>query len=506
MRMKREEHALTEATIGSTVDEATTIPAPSVLAPIVPTERIDLMDVLRGFALIGILLMNVEWFNRPIAELLRLDTTLTGVDHAVAWTVKIFVEGKFYKLFSLLFGMGFAVMLTRAEAKGLPFTAMFLRRMGALFLFGVLHMVLLWNGDILHDYAVGGLLLLGWVALFRWRRLRRFNTDRFLRRFSLIAIALPLVVGSVVGFGYGLTHDPSEARGAWQERQQTEPRVEAMLAEAKAGKRDLTAEPKTKEKVDLDKLSVARRIEKRAETQARRRAQHDKEVAEEIKTFKQPSYGVATRYRAEQTLRRLARTPFFALFILLPIFLFGFWLIRSGVVSDPEPHLPGFRIVALVGLLFGFIFSVGAYTIIHHPVTQLVNAFSAIGFMMTLLGQLLMTAGYVAFFVLVMHRARWRERLRWLAPMGRMALTNYLMHSLILTTLFYGYGFAQFGRISRAPQMLLVVAIIAFQALFSRWWLSRFQYGPLEWLWRSITYWQWQRLRLPAPSAEPVAQ
>lgn len=472
------------------------------MAPIVITERIDLMDVLRGFALMGILLMNVEWFNRPIAELLRLDTTLTGLDHATAWTIKIFVEGKFYKLFSLLFGMGFAVMLTRAEAKGKPFTAMFLRRMGALFLFGMLHMVLLWSGDILHDYAVGGLLLLGWVALFRWRRLRRFDTDRFLRRFSLIAIALPLVVGAAVGFGYGLTHDQGEARRAWQERQQTEPRIEAMLAEAKAGRRDLISEPKKKEKVDLDKLSPAQRIERRAEAHARRRAEHDQDVVEETKAFKQPSYWVATRFRAEKSLNRLAKTPLFSLFILLPIFLFGFWLIRSGVVRDPEPYLPAYRIVALVGLLFGFIFSVGAYTITHHPVTQLINAFSAIGFMMTLLGQLLMAAGYMAFFVLAMHSPRWRERLRWLAPMGRMALTNYLMHSLILTTLFYGYGFAQFGRIPRASQMLLVVAIVALQALLSRWWLSRFQYGPLEWLWRSITYWQWQPLR--AHSAAPV--
>jgi uncharacterized protein len=498
--------AVTEVTteaIASTEDDPASVPAPSVLAPIVSMERIDLMDVLRGFALIGILFMNVEWFNRPIAELLRVDTTLTGLDHAVAWTIKIFVEGKFYKLFSLLFGMGFAVMLTRAEAKGQPFAAMFARRMGALFLFGMLHLVLLWSGDILHDYAVGGLLLLGWVALLRWRRLRRFDTDRFLRRFSLIAIAFPLVVVSAFGFGYGLFHDPSESRQAWQERQQAEPRIEAMLTEARAGKRDLT-EPKKKEKVDLDKLAPAQRIEKRAETHARRRAEHDKDVAGEIRAFKQPSYWVATRFRAEESLSKLANTPFFALFILLPIFLFGFWLIRSGVVRDPEPHLPAYRIVALVGLLFGFIFSVGAYTIIHHPATELVNAFRAVGMMMSLLGQLLMAAGYVASFVLAMQRARLRERLRWLAPMGRMALTNYLMHSVILTTLFYGYGFAQFGRIPRAPQMLLVVAIIAMQALLSRWWLSRFQYGPLEWLWRNITYWRWQPLRLPAPSAEPV--
>lgn len=490
----------------ASIADATPNQDPPVLAPIVATERIDLMDVLRGFALIGILLMNVEWFNRPIAELLRLDTTLTGIDHAVAWCVKIFVEGKFYKLFSLLFGMGFAVMLTRAEAKGQPFAAMFVRRMTALLLFGMLHMVLFWGGDILHDYAVGGLLLLGWVALLRRPRLRRFDTDRFVRRFSLIAIAAPLVIGATVGFFAGLTRDPGESRRAWEERLRVEPRVEAMLAEAKAGRRDLTSDPKKKKegKVDLDKLPPAQRIEKQAEKQARSRAEHEKEVADEIKAFSQPSYWEATRFRTVISLQKLAKTPIFALLVLFPIFLLGFWLIRSGVLRNPEPHLGAYRIVALVGLLFGFLLSIGAYTILNHPATQLVNAFTAVGFMMNLLGQLLLAAGYLASFVLMMQRVRWRERLQWLAPMGRMALTNYLMHSLILTTLFYGYGFAQFGRIPRAPQMLLVVAIIAMQALLSRWWLSRYQYGPLEWLWRSITYWQWQSLRLPVPVGEPA--
>ena len=161
-----------EATESAERADASTVDTP--LAPITAARRIDAMDILRGFALIGILLMNIEWFNRPIAELPRFDHALTGFDHAASFLVMLLVQGKFYKLFSLLFGMGFAIMLSRAQERGQPFTAVFLRRMLALWLIGVAHLVFFWGGDILHDYAVGGLLLLGWVGLWNRGRMKRF--------------------------------------------------------------------------------------------------------------------------------------------------------------------------------------------------------------------------------------------------------------------------------------------------------------------------------------------
>ena len=136
------------------------------LAPVTDAARIDVMDILRGFALIGIVLMNIEWFNRSGTEIRSFDTSLTGLDHAVGWLVRAFVEGKFYKLFSLLFGMGFAVMLLRARELGRPFGAWFIRRMLVLMLIGYAHAILLWDGDILHDYAFAGLVFLGWIYLF----------------------------------------------------------------------------------------------------------------------------------------------------------------------------------------------------------------------------------------------------------------------------------------------------------------------------------------------------
>ena len=102
---------------------------PSSLTPIALDQRIGVLDILRGFALIGILLMNIEWFGRPIASLGEAYVELSGLDHAAGWLIRCFVEGKFYKLFALLFGMGFAIMSNQAIRKNRPFGAWFSRRM-----------------------------------------------------------------------------------------------------------------------------------------------------------------------------------------------------------------------------------------------------------------------------------------------------------------------------------------------------------------------------------------
>ena len=140
----------------------TTLPVPDQdLVPITANQRIEALDVVRGFALLGIFLMNIEWFNRPITSLgAGMPTGLTGLDWWASWFVLYFVQGKFWTIFSLLFGMGFAVMLTRAERAGREFKIVYLRRVLALAVFGAAHFILLWEGDILFSYAVGALMLM----------------------------------------------------------------------------------------------------------------------------------------------------------------------------------------------------------------------------------------------------------------------------------------------------------------------------------------------------------
>jgi hypothetical protein len=139
------------------------IPSPrGPFAPVAASQRIEALDVVRGFALLGIFLMNIEYFNRPIAVLLieGMPRDLTGADWLASWFIAYFVQGKFWTIFSLLFGMGFAVMLVRAERAGREFIRVYLRRILALAVIGAVHFIYVWEGDILFSYAVGALGLL----------------------------------------------------------------------------------------------------------------------------------------------------------------------------------------------------------------------------------------------------------------------------------------------------------------------------------------------------------
>lgn len=146
-------------------------PTPAALVPMLPNQRILALDVVRGFALIGIMLMNIEFFNRSTSGILEgMPNGLTGLDWAASWFIAYFVQGKFWTIFSLLFGMGFAVLLTRAERAERDFLGPYLRRIGALAVFGAAHYIFLWDGDILFSYAVGAGALL--ILLYgKWKYL-----------------------------------------------------------------------------------------------------------------------------------------------------------------------------------------------------------------------------------------------------------------------------------------------------------------------------------------------
>ena len=147
----------------------TTLTEPTTLSPVSPAERIQSLDVIRGFALFGIFLMNVEFFNRPISEIGQgMQLGLTGINWFSSWFVNYFVQGKFWTIFSLLFGMGFAIMLSRAEQAQRAFLGPYLRRILGLATFGAAHYSFLWAGDMLFSYAVGAGALL--VLLYgKWK-------------------------------------------------------------------------------------------------------------------------------------------------------------------------------------------------------------------------------------------------------------------------------------------------------------------------------------------------
>ncbi len=478
-------------------------PAPSGnLAPISESKRIDVMDMLRGFALIGIILMNIEWFGRSISELGQFNFDLSGGDWSAGWLIRLFVEGKFYKLFCLLFGMGFAVMLIRAQEVGRPFGAWFTRRMLFLFLFGMCHMIFLWPGDIVHDYAVAGLLLLGWVSLLNRGKMKRFNNPTSFLHIGLGMLCVPMIVGMLAGIFFGVTTLRADFAENYDKRVEVDAAAE-LIAQDPTRSSALIAKAKEDEEagkmpeiIDEDAMEDEALLAHKAEQQFLAEHAIDEQVAGEKLALTEGNYWQATQYRLEETGRRIVTTPIFGLFFVFPLFMIGYWFIASGVLRAPKEHKVLFKSMAYVGCFFGIFISICALLILTYPAAEHGMALMGIGHALFGLGQMLMTAGYLGAIVLLSLTQRGHRWLGWLAPMGRMALTNYIMNSLVLSSIFFGYAGGMYGEISRAEQVGLVAVILVVQAVFSALWLKQFRFGPLEWLWRSLTYLKVQPMRV----------
>ncbi len=465
------------------------------LSPVKENARIDVMDILRGFALIGIVFMNIEWFNRSGTDIRTFDVSLTGLDHATGWLIRAFVEGKFYKLFALLFGMGFAVMLIRAKEVGRPFGAWFVRRMLVLMLIGYAHAVLIWDGDILHDYAFAGLVFLAWIYLFETRWLSRFNRPVIFLRIGVIWLLLPLVVVTFSGIGLGTQSTHDDIAHQWQRDLAVAEAVEQRLAEP-APENEASVENDSVAEFQLEELSVEELKEKDIESWVTAERRWTRKAEEQVEIMSGDSYLDAVRYRISHLQRDAGNMIFFTFILLIPIFLVGYWFVASGVLKHHREHQQLFGSIAIIGLIFGSMLSVSGLLMLQHPLWDISDSIAAIAFWIFNLGQLVLAAGYFGLIVILAGRPACYRMLKWLAPFGRMALTNYIMQSLILVLLFHGYAGGLYGEISRASQVLVVIAIVIFQIALSAWWLKRFRFGPLEWLWRSATYMSWQRLRV----------
>ena len=209
------------------------------------------------------------------------------------------------------------------------------------------------------------------------------------------------------------------------------------------------------------------------------------------------TYAEAVDYRARRFLQKAAG-DFGGAGLFIGMFLIGAWFVRAGVMERSREHLPLFRRLALVGLPLGIGLGLaGSLIAMHHtPGDRLDGWGIAMG--LTMLGNLPACVGYVSLVVLMLHGAPALSaftRIRVLAPMGRMALTNYLTQSLLCALFFHHYGLGQWG-LSRAWQVVFVLVVYTAQVAFSHWWLARFRYGPMEWLWRGFTYRETPKLRL----------
>lgn len=427
----------------------------SALAPIAQGERLELVDALRGLALFGILLVNVEWFANPLAsDFTDQDNPLPLHERAAQSAIAIVAEGKFYSIFSMLFGFGMAMQMGRAQIRGRPFVATYVRRLSALLLIAALHVRLLWFGDILHAYAVLGFGLL----LFRNCRQRTLLT--------LAAISLFGVPALFAGLG-GL---------AWLASLAPEGSAASHPASA-----EVTSQPVATPSL-FDKADVARFFTELLER--------------ENQAYRSASFVVAADQRLEDfaVAAGLILTIYPVVFAL---FLIGLWLARQGALHDPHTNRRGLKRALVIGLLLGVPMNVAGVWLL--PAANADD--SGVGWLLmaplTILAGPMLAMAYVSGIALGSLTRIGARASAWLAPAGRMALSNYLMQSLICTTLCNGYGLGLFGRISPLAGIALAVALFAMQVALSRVWLQRYRFGPAEWFWRVLTYGRWHAARAP---------
>ena len=408
-------------TPGSPVTNA--IPA---LQPLSTTDRITVMDILRGAALFGILLMNIEAFTGPLdLSFTGVDPHWHGLDYLADALVYVFVQGKFFLLFSLLFGAGFAVMAQRAQGAGRDFTPIYLRRSVALLLIGACHALLVWSGDILLVYALLSFLLLG------------------TRRWPLSM--LPAMGALVYAFAVGLSL------------------LFALLvgAAARGGS-------------PLDSAGSMR-------------------AAQEVIEAQRLAYGQGSW--AQANVQRLAdlRHMIGGILITGPeifgMFLIGAWFARSGALADPMRFAPLYARLRWIAMPVGVVLMLASAAWHPYLAPGEFTVQTGLSYALAAVASLLMALGYLGWIVHARHA------LGWLAAAGRMALTHYLLQSLLCTWLFFGYGLGFFEQLPRAWQLVFAVALFALQVGISHLWLARFGHGPMEWLWRAMTYLQWPPLR-----------
>lgn len=500
----------------------------SPFTPLAPAERLDALDVVRGFALVGICIVNVEFFNRPVVESGQgIPAGLHGLDALVAVCVAYLFTGKFWTIFSLLFGMGFALMLERASAAGRPFLPAYGRRVAVLGAIGLLHHSLLWSGDILISYAVGALALL--LTLFAPPRVlvTALTVSLALAQFPQLGfggwtvapiafagvvglylragkrILFPLLVGIpgvlmlaavVVNLVGGRDADLMALGGtgtllivlgflAW--RDDAPPTARLLRA-------GVAIVMLTYALVALDAGLRFAAPASEATSTLREREQIARSLQEK-QVLTSGSYRDAVAMRVTHLPPRLRDETGFAI-ILVGVFLIGAWFARSGVIAHAAQHRLLLRRLAWIGIPLGVGLGVaGAFISTGSPPGADGGAYELANGLATL-GSLPAALGYIAVVLLMLHSRGVLTKIGVLAPFGRMALTNYLTQSLVFALLFYGHGLGWWG-IGRAAQVGIALLLCALQIGLSHWWLARCQYGPAEWVWRALTYLAWPPMR-----------
>jgi uncharacterized protein len=405
-------------------------------APVSKPNRIETLDVLRGFALLGILTMNIRAMAAPLSSYMYPAGLFeyTGASRLAYLFTSTVSDLKMMGLFSMLFGASVLLYATKTTATGDPPRALWFRRMAWLLVFGMVHAYLIWGGDILVPYALCGMLILWWV--------RRLPAGAL-----LAASMLVLAIGAALTVAHGLE---------WESLSEAERAPEAAIMKP------------TPEQAQADLQWMLAPY-----TQA---VIHDAPV---IFMF--------------QTLMFVA----FFLWRCSGMMLLGMALYKWGFL-DGSRSTSTYARTAAVCLPVGL--SLCAYGALEIDRTGFALPERIILDLWNYAGAVLVSVGYAAIIILAIKHDILRGVRHALGAVGQMALTNYLATSIVTSALFKGWGLGLAGRFDYAEQLIVVAAIWTVQLLASPMWLARYQFGPAEWLWRSLTYGSRQPLLRGRPS------
>ncbi|HEX6226763.1 MAG TPA: DUF418 domain-containing protein [Chryseolinea sp.] len=435
--------------------------SPSLIGgPVMQSERIILLDSLRGIAVLGILLMNIPGFALPYIQIYdpAVRNELAGPNYYAYYFVELVLEGSQRAIFTMLFGAGMLLFLGRMEKKvdGLMVAEFYFRRQLWLLAFGLFNAyVLLWFWDVLYHYAILGMLL------FPFRRV----TPKAL----------------LIGAGFCLVMMTARENLNFYREKGVIHRGEAVAAIdttkvklSDAQKEDLLAMQGLKE-------------ESSKESKERDMKKNERKVL--------GSYADLYQDHSERSYRGETAGVFHFLFWDALIFMFiGMAFYKTGIITGTQPART-YAWLCIVGLGIGlpisyfrlqplFEHGFNFYSIAKHEhfeFYELSRVFRSLGIFGAIM--LLYKSGWFKWLFAIMR------------PVGQMAFTNYLMQSFLCGLIFYGIGFGLFGKLQRYEMYYVVLGVWIFQILFSHVWLRYFQFGPLEWIWRSLTYWKNQPLK-----------
>lgn len=427
--------------------------AAATLQPTARGERLEILDVLRGFAILGILFVNIRaiGFSEAI-YVLGDDMFPDTLDRMARFFVDVVIQGKVYTIFSFLFGVGMAAQATRLAGRP-GFYAFFIKRLLVLLGIGLAHDILVWNGRILPAYALLGLLLLPFLK-------RKPKTQLI---WAAILIVLPALVLPAIAIA----------------RQPPPPPASVEQPAAPAG----------------ESAAPASDAEARAaERQERIQAMYDADV----ERFRTASYFDLVRYRISLLPQTLGTIAMYASY-MVGVMLLGMAAWGGGWFHRAAEFGRRYRAILGWGLVFGIAGNVAFFQAAElFPGRSPAGMFArSVGFF---LGNPALALAYVAALVLWWQTRSGHRILAPLSAVGRTAMSNYLLQSLIGTTLYYGYGLGLYGRTRPVVDLVLVFVIFGLQVVVSTAWLRRYRFGPAEWLWRSLTYGRRQPMRVsPAP-------